>query len=214
MGEAAKRSELKRAAQILGVTSTTLRQHGWKTASGARIQAVAEDPPDWLIAARENQRKERAKEQRRRAHQSTASRLSIQLRAVKERDVRSTDAEELLAAQPGWLVAEQQRRQTQVEREAKDKLCGELADTMITSVHEVWLQELKRATADAEVDAVDAWWAPEVDRARQEARRLVNQLTPQQARARIDREAQAATEAARHRATHLAQRAFGDDGGR
>ena len=197
MGEAAKRSELKRAAQILGVTSTTLRQHGWKTASGARIQAATEDPPDWLIAARENQRKKRAKEQRRLAHQSTASRLSIQLRAVKERNVRSTDVEEMLAAHPGWLVAvaEQQRRQTQVEREAKDKLCG-------------------RATADAEVDAIDARWAPEVDRARREARRLVNQLTPEQARARIDREAQAATEAARHRATHLAQRAFRDDGGR
>jgi len=52
-----------------------------------------------------------------------------------------------------------------VEREAKDKLCGELADTLITSVHEVWLQEFKRATADAEVDAIDARWAPEVDRA-------------------------------------------------
>ncbi len=57
MGAAAKRSELKRAAQILDVTSTTLRQRGWKTASGARIQAVTEDPPDWLIAARENQRR-------------------------------------------------------------------------------------------------------------------------------------------------------------
>ena len=111
-------------------------------------------------------------------------------------------------------MAEQQRRQTQVEREATDKLCGELADTLITSVHEVLLQELKRATTDAEVDAIDGRWAPEVDRAKQEARRLVDELTPEQARARIDREAQAAQEAASYRATQLAQRAFGDDGGR
>ena len=138
MGGAAKCSELKRAAQILGVTSTTLRQHGWKTASAARIQAVTDDPPDWAIAARENQREKRARQQRRRAFQGTASRLGIQLRAVKERDVRPTDVEGLLAAQPGWLVAEQQRRQAQVEREATDKLCRELADTLITSVHEVW----------------------------------------------------------------------------
>jgi len=111
---------------------------------------------------------------------------------VKERDVRPNDGAELLVAQPDWLVAEQQRRHAQTEREAKDTLCGELADTLITSVHEVWLQELKGATTDAGVDAIDARWAPEVDRARREARRLVNQLTPEQARARIDREAQAA----------------------
>jgi hypothetical protein len=39
----AKRGELERAARQLGVTSTTLRQHGWKTASPARVKAVAVD---------------------------------------------------------------------------------------------------------------------------------------------------------------------------
>jgi hypothetical protein len=51
MGQA-KMGELKRAAQQLGVTSTTLRQHGWKTASPARVKAVRDNPPDWLLAAR------------------------------------------------------------------------------------------------------------------------------------------------------------------
>ena len=206
-------NQLKRAAQLLGVTSTTLRQHSWRTASAARIQAGMEDPPDRLIAARENQRQKRAKAQARRAHQSTASRLGIAVRAVKERDVRPNDGEELLAAQPGWLVAEQQRRHSQTEREATDTLCREFADTLITSVHEVWLQELKGATSDADVAAIDARRAPEVDRARQQARRLVDELTPEQVRARIGRDDQAAREAARYRATQLAQRAFGDDGG-
>jgi hypothetical protein len=39
----AKRGELERAARQLGVTSTTLRQHGWKTASPARVKAAAVD---------------------------------------------------------------------------------------------------------------------------------------------------------------------------
>jgi DNA-binding MarR family transcriptional regulator len=51
----AKMGELKRAAQMLGVAFTTLRQHG--TALPTRIEAVNDDPPDWLTAARDNQRK-------------------------------------------------------------------------------------------------------------------------------------------------------------
>jgi DNA-binding transcriptional regulator YdaS (Cro superfamily) len=39
----ANRGELKRAARQLGVTSTTLRQHGWRTASPARVKAAAVD---------------------------------------------------------------------------------------------------------------------------------------------------------------------------
>jgi hypothetical protein len=42
MGQA-KMRELERAARQLGVTSTTLRQHGWKTASPARVKAAAVD---------------------------------------------------------------------------------------------------------------------------------------------------------------------------
>jgi hypothetical protein len=42
MGQA-KRGGLERAARQLGVTSTTLRQHGWKTASPARVKAAAVD---------------------------------------------------------------------------------------------------------------------------------------------------------------------------
>jgi hypothetical protein len=39
----AKIRELKRAARQLGVTGTTLRQHGWRTALPARVKAAAVD---------------------------------------------------------------------------------------------------------------------------------------------------------------------------
>jgi len=133
---------------------------------------------------------------------------------VKERGIGPADVEELLVTQPDGLVAEQQRRPAQIDQEATDKLRRELTDTLIASVHEVWFQELKRAATDGEVGAIDARWAPEVDRAKRGARRLVDELTPEQVRARIDREGQAAREAARYRATQLARRAFGDDGDR
>ena len=59
----AKMGELERAARrMLGVTSSTLRQRGWSTASPARVQAVRDDRPDWLIAARENRGGRRAKD--------------------------------------------------------------------------------------------------------------------------------------------------------
>ena len=112
------------------------------------------------------------------------------------------------------LVAEQRRRQARIEREATDTLRRELADTLIAAVYEVWFQELKRASTDRGVDAIDARWAPEVDRAKREAVRLVDELTPERVRARIDREGRAACEAARYRATQLARGAFGDDGDR
>ena len=66
----AKMGEVKRAAQILGVASSTLRRHGWSSASPARVQAVMGDLPDWLIVARENRSRKRAGQQRRREHES------------------------------------------------------------------------------------------------------------------------------------------------
>jgi hypothetical protein len=100
MGQA-KRGELERAARQLGVTSTTLRQHGRKTASPARVKAAA----------------------------------------------------------------------------------------------------------------VDARWAPEVSRARREARRLAGGLSPEHVRARIAREQDASYQAACYRADQLLRRALeGDDG--
>jgi hypothetical protein len=93
MGQA-KRGGLERAARQLGVTSMTLRQHGWKTASPARVKAAA----------------------------------------------------------------------------------------------------------------IDARWAPEVRRAKQEARQLADELTPEQVRARIGRERDASYAAARYRASQLLRR--------
>jgi hypothetical protein len=154
MGQARMR-ELKRAARQLGVTSATLRQHGWKTASPARVRAARDNPPDWLVAARER----RQGKHQRRDRVSTAARLGIQPRAVRERDIKPGEVGGLLAARPGWLVAEQERRQAQIAREAADKLRRELADALVTSVREVWFQELKHAVSDADIDAIDARWA-------------------------------------------------------
>jgi 2-hydroxychromene-2-carboxylate isomerase len=192
----AKMGELKRAAQMLGVTSTTLRQYGWKTASAARVQAVTDDPPDWLIAAGENRCKKRARQRRRREQQSTARRVGIAVRAGKERHIKPADVVGLRA-----------------EREAKDELCRQLTDALITSVDEVWFPELQRATTDNEVEAIDARWAPEVGRAKREVRRLVDELWPEQVRARIDREREAAHAAGVYRATQLVRRALGSADG-
>jgi hypothetical protein len=113
---------------------------------------------------------------------------------------------DLLAARSAWLIAE--RRQAQIKWEADDKLCRELADALVTSVHEVWFQELKHAVSDADADAVDVRWAPEVRRAKQEARRLAGELAPGRVRARIGRERDASFAAACYRAGQLLRRAL------
>jgi hypothetical protein len=169
MGQA-KMRELERAARQLGVTSTTLRQHGWKTASPARVKAAGGNPPDWLAAARERRQGKR----RRRDRVSTAARLGIQ-----------------------------------TAREAEDRLRRELADALVASVHEVRFQELKHAVTGADIDAIDARWAPEVRRAKREASQLAGELTPEQVRARIARERDASCAAARYRAGQLLRRALG-----
>jgi hypothetical protein len=213
MGAGAKMGELKRAAQRLGVTSTTLRDHGWKTASAGRIEAVKNNPPGWLIEARERRRQKRAGQCYLCDRKATASRLGIQVRAVKARDITPGEVEDLLASPPDWLVAEQERRQAQIEREAKDRLRREFAGVLVGSVHEVWFQELKYATSDAEAAAIDPRWAREVEQAKREARHLVEEMTPGQVRARVGREQAAAHDAAVYRATQLARRAFGGEHG-
>lgn len=158
MGRPTKMGELKRAARQLGVTSTTLREQGWKTASPARIQAVMGNLPDWLAVA-------------------------------------------------------QERRQAQIEQEARDKLCRDLVGALVDSVHDAWFQELKCATSYAEIDAIDARWSPEASRAKREARRLAGELFPWAGAGRIEREQEAARTAGVYRAGQLARRASGAGGG-
>jgi len=205
--------ELKRAAQLLGVTSTTLRQHGWKTASAERVEAARANRPGWLTEARERLRQKKARQRQLRDRRETAARLGVQARAVKERGIRACEVEGLLAAPPDWLAAEQARQRAQAGREARDLLRRDLSDALITSVHDAWFQELKRAASDGERDAVDARWAPEVERARREAWQLVGELTPGQVRARIGREQGAAHHAAEYRAAELLRRASGSEHG-
>ena len=54
----------------------------------------------------------------RRDHVSTAARLGIQPRAVRERGIEPGKVGALLAARPGWLITE--RQQAQIAREADD----------------------------------------------------------------------------------------------
>ena len=204
--------ELKRAAGQLGVISTVLRGQGWKTASPAQVQAIQKDPPEWLLAARERRQAKQAARVRARERKRTAARLGVQLRAVKEHDILPDQVAGLLAARSGWLIAERARRGTQLQREAKDRLCRELADALVLSVRDAWFQELERAASEAQADAIDARWAPEIKRARREARELVDELTEEQVRARVGREEAAMDAAAVYRAGQLACRAFG--GGR
>jgi hypothetical protein len=174
----AKMREPERAARQLGVTSTTLRQHG------------------------------------RRDRVSTAARLGGQPRAVRDRGIKPGEVGDLLVARPGWLIAEREWRQVQTARAAEDKLRRELADALVASAHEVWFQELKHAVTGADIDAVDAWWALEVSRARQEARRLAGELAPGRVRARIGRERDDSDAAAGYRASRFLRRALeGGDGG-
>jgi hypothetical protein len=146
----AKMGELKRAAKIFGVASSTLRQHGWSTASPDGVQAVINDPPDWLITARENRRSKRAKQQKRRADQSTASRLGIPVRVVRQRGIGPDDVEELLASSPAWLITACQRCQGQREREWADAQRRAAREAGEREVAEACLRAIKdRGDTDA-----------------------------------------------------------------
>jgi hypothetical protein len=57
MGQA-NRGGPERGARQLGVTSTTLRQHGWRTASPARVKAAAVDAR-WAPEVRQARREAR-----------------------------------------------------------------------------------------------------------------------------------------------------------
>lgn len=117
--------------------------------------------------------------------------------------------ETLLAEPPQWLVAGQARQRARADRRVKGRLRRELEDALVESVHDAWFQELKRAAA-AEVDGVDKRWALRAGQARQEAARLIDELTPERVHARINREQSAARSAAVYRAGQLARRAFGE----
>jgi hypothetical protein len=96
MGQA-KMRELKRAARQLGVTSTTLRQHGWKTASPARVKAAA------IGAGRAPEVKRAKQEARQLAGELTAE--QVRARTGRERDASYTAARyqagQLLRRAPG-----------------------------------------------------------------------------------------------------------------
>lgn len=205
--------ELKRASRQLGVTGTTLRRQGWNTASPVRVKAVGDNPPGWLVAARVRRHDERARQHERCDRKDAAALLGVQVRVVKDRDIKPGEAGGLLADRPGWLTGERERRQSQTGRNAEDQLRRELTDALVASVHEVWFQELKYAISDADAGALGARWATGAGRAKQEARQMAGELTAGQVRARTGCERDASREAGRYRASRLARRGFGDGGG-
>jgi putative transposase len=127
-----------------------------------------------------------------------AARLGFQVCTVRDRGIDPDEVGGLLAVRPGWLFAE--RRLAQAGRAAKDRLRRELADALVTSMREAWLQEPKHTVSDVDAGAIDARWAAEVRRAKQEARQLAGELTPDRLRARIARERDTSYQAACYRA--------------
>jgi hypothetical protein len=163
--------------------------------------------------AKSGELKRAARRRRRRDRASTAAQLGVQPRAVRDCAIKPGEVGGLLAARPGWLIAEQERRQAQIARDAEDRLRRELADALVTSVHEVWFQELKHAVIDADADAIDDRWGPEIRRAEQEARQLASETTAEQVRARNGGERDASYAAACYRVGRLLRRALGGDSG-
>jgi hypothetical protein len=135
--------ELTRAAGLVGVTSTTLRQHGWRTASPVRIQAVLDNPPVWLTIAREHHGKRRAKRHTRSVHRSTADRLDVGVGVVRERGINLAEVADLLAAPPEWLVIAQQRRRAHRERERADAQRRAVREAHELDVAEAYLRAVK-----------------------------------------------------------------------
>jgi len=104
---AVQKSELRRAARQLGVSYSVLVQQGGETASPERIKFIADNPPAWLVKARERREVKRFRKQRVQDRKDTAARLGIQARAVAEREIKPGDIGDLLAAPPTWLIEEQ-----------------------------------------------------------------------------------------------------------
>lgn len=90
---------------------------------------------------------------------------------------------------------------------------ADLTEVLLDTVHDAWFQELKSAATDDGAAAIDARWTPEIVKAKAEAWALVDDLSPERVRARIDREQQSAHAAGVYRATGLARRAFGGEHG-
>ncbi len=174
--------ELKRAAKELGViNSTVLREQVWKLASPAWIEGVEEDPPDWLIVARQRRARNGGVRQRRRDRKRTAWRLCVTERVVKEHDIDPAQVEDLLATRPDWLLAEQSRRRRQIEGYDEDELRRDFTYALVAPIEEAWFQELKSAASDDEAHAIDARRVIEIKRAKREARQLSRPITSKEA---------------------------------
>lgn len=176
----ARMGQLKRAADLLGVSSSDLRAQGWTTASDARVAATLAGRPAWLTEAQMARRARRDAKRGRGRRRAIADRLGVQGRAVRERDVQLSDVNGLLASPPDWLEAERRRREVQVEREARDRLRVDLRTALEDSVRDAWFRDWKDAADAAEADTVDDYWSAEYGRARGAARDLVDELTPEQ----------------------------------
>jgi hypothetical protein len=93
----------------------------------------------------------------------------------------------------------------QAKRDGLERAARQLGVTSTALLQQGW----KTASpARVKAAAVDARWAPEIRRAKQEVRRLAGELTPEQVRVRIGRGRDAASAAACYRAGRLLRRAL------
>ncbi|KUH85502.1 hypothetical protein AU186_22330 [Mycobacterium sp. GA-1999] len=114
------------------------------------MQAVMEDPPDWLIVARQKRSDKQANRQRRRERESIAKRLGVAVRVVKDRGITPGDVCELLAAPPGWLIAAQEQRQVRAARERADAQRRAAREARELELAEAYLRAIKdRGDTDA-----------------------------------------------------------------
>jgi hypothetical protein len=138
----AKMGELKRAAAMLGVTSSALRQQGWSTASQERVQKALDDAPEWLVAARGLHSARVSRRLQKRAERRVADRLGIGVRLVREHHVEASEVAALLSSPPTWLLEAQARRAAHLQREQaaarrradRQKAERELADAYVRAV--------------------------------------------------------------------------------
>jgi hypothetical protein len=98
----------------------------------------------------------------------------------------------------------------QATRGGPERAARQLGVTSTTLRQHGWRTALP---ARVKAAAVDARWAPEVRRAKREARQLAGETTPEQMRARIGRQRDASSVAACYRTGELLRRALEGDGG-
>jgi hypothetical protein len=202
--------ELKQAAQRLGVDVQTLREQGWNAAPEERIAQTLENPPEWLVEARERRQRKLARKRQYQDFSRACARLGISHRAAKEHGLRfasGPDAlvEAILAEQPEWLAREQEQFQAHLARKERNRLRNALYEALEETIIDAAFQELKHAQTEEETSEIDDRLGVELARAKREAAQYAAAHTAEEVDRRIERERDSNYQAAHYRAARLAR---------